>query len=267
MFAYDEVDGDISSLVVPDKVSIDSSTRQVTPVTYEVINSMNQSGTANAHITVEGKFTKISDKSEVVLGDNVKYTFDNFANCYNGDVNNYVISDTPDKGLEFIGVSTSAFTKGEGITFNVKYKTNLGGNAEKVLATGLSASETHNILMPNLNSGEYVTNISLEFGTVPKGFGIENQVLFAFRVEDNYESDTIRNIGRYSYDIPNGGNHKVEDNGDSSSVIKVLKKDGSSLLKKQWKLPKTGGNELLFTGSMVLLLGVWILVYRKRKNS
>lgn len=66
------------------------------------------------------------------------------------------------------------------VTYNISYKTNM--NDYRVFATGLSSASSYQYDLSSLaldvQSGEYVTDIRFEFGTVPAGFKVTSSPVF-----------------------------------------------------------------------------------------
>lgn len=66
------------------------------------------------------------------------------------------------------------------VTYNISYKTNM--NDYRVFATGLSSASSYQYDLSSLaldvQSGEYVTDVRFEFGTVPAGFKVTSAPVF-----------------------------------------------------------------------------------------
>ncbi|MBM6724002.1 SpaA isopeptide-forming pilin-related protein [Pseudoflavonifractor phocaeensis] len=66
------------------------------------------------------------------------------------------------------------------VTYNISYKTNM--NDYRVFATGLSSASSYQYDLSSLaldvQSGEYVTDVRFEFGTVPAGFKVTSSPVF-----------------------------------------------------------------------------------------
>lgn len=205
------------------------------------------------------KFVKYPNVKDVKPGETVTYTFMGFGNSWGIPLEKYKIIDKPDKGLDFVSASLPAFTNGSGITYDVIYYTNQQGR--RVLHSDVPADQVFSFNAPALASGEYITLISLEFGTVPAGFAADDSITISFRVWDNPPSETLVNAGILSYKI--GDEYKEFATGGASGQITISGYFGA---------PKTGDNSSLRTmllvmlGSLGVMIGLPVILKRRRRE-
>jgi len=211
-------------------------------------------------------FVKTPDTQKVKAGETVKYTFKNFGNKWPHGLADYSITDKPDKGLDFASADLPAFTKGSGITYNVVYVTNV--SEARTLFTDIPADKPFSFSAPKLANGEYITAVTLQFGTVPEGFAAGDEIQMVFRVWANPPGKTLTNNGtlRYSAD-----DRELEFNAAGS--ISTITVSGSNPAKASgtsgWV--KTGDDSNILFWIMLLsvsavILGVLLFV-KKRKHT
>ena len=214
----------------------------------------------SADTTLYGKWEKVRSfikspsKEEVYVGDTVVYTFANFGNSHSFSVDNYEIFDYPEKGLNLVSVKLPAFSNGSGVVYDVLYKTNLSD--WKVLAGGVDASGSLEVNTPSLGSGEYITGIKVNFGSVPVGFANDNVIDFTFKVTDDFAGASIGNNGQFAYEIPEGSKQRFE----SSTTVKIR----NSYL--NGAMPRTGSGILASIIGVSTIGAGMILSTRKRKD-
>lgn len=203
------------------------------------------------------EFIKVPNVKNVAAGETVKYTFTNFGNNWLFELQNYNISDIPDKGLDFISASLPAFKGGSGVTYDIIYRTNKVGTT--TLYSDVPADQAFGFKAPTLSNGEYIILIELRFGTVPSGFAVGDSMTMTFKVWDNPPSETLTNIGILGYTA--AGEYIEFITGGAS---------GSITIGGYFETPKTGDDNGLglWLALMMLSLGGAILlpVARRRRK-
>ena len=184
------------------------------------------------------EFVKKPNVKNVVAGEIVSYTFAGFGNKWSFPVDRYAITDKPDKGLDFKSASMPAFNNGAGVTYDVVYITNQNG--KRTLYSAIPANSPFYFEAPVLASGEYITGITLSFGTVPSGFAVGDTMTWTFRVWDNPPATTLTNVGVLSYMA--GNDYKEYMTGDSGTVFLA-----------GWFTPKTGDAQEMLIGLFLML--------------
>ena len=131
-------------------------------VRFEVLNDNVQLG-----VTVQKKSQNQITQNQMILWD-----LFNVANTSSAPLENFFLHDRlPTDAVRGAKVFTGTWS--HHLTYQVSYKTNYS-SSYRVLASGLSTKTDYELsIHPNvlgLQSGEYVTDIRWEFGTVPAGF-------------------------------------------------------------------------------------------------
>jgi len=124
---------------------------------------------------------KNPDRTVVRVGEPISWTLRGFNNpTGQAAVTNFAVIDVPSRGLNFSHGSTPAFTNGQGIVFDIRYR--VYGSAEwRTHAAGLSATQPHEFSLPQ--PGDlYYTHIGLFFGDVPVGFALGDEIVLTFIV-------------------------------------------------------------------------------------
>ena len=211
------------------------------------------------------EFIKKPNIKDVAAGQTVDYTFTGFGNKWPVKLERYAISDIPDKGLDFVSADLPAFTNGTGVTYDVIYTTNRS-NGDRVLYAKVAADMAFSFKAPQLADGEYITALTLEFGTVPAGFAMGDSMDMTFRVWDNPPSGTLTNIGILGYRV-NGKDKQFVTGGASGSIT----------IDGYFTYPKTGdaGSMALpvalmgssFAGIMFIMLFAGKKRKKKEKNA
>jgi len=207
-----------------------------------------QSGNKEDPKTDQGnyQFVKVPNVKNVKAGETVNYTFTGFGNSWGIPLEKYTIIDKPDKGLDFVSANLPAFTNGAGVTYDVVYYTNQQGRT--VLHSEIPADQAFSFKAPDLASGEYITLLSLEFGTVPAGFAVGDSLAMSFKVWDNPPSQTLVNVGILSYKV--NGEYKEFVTTSGSSAISISGYFGA---------PKTGDETNVMVPLLMLLGSIGIL--------
>jgi len=147
------------------------------------------------------EFIKLPDVKRVRPGQVVSYTFADFGNNWGVPLEDFTIIDRPDRGLDIIAVRLPAFAEGRGVFYSIYYYTRSGGLRQHTLAENISASRAFSSSLPELGSGDYITMLSIEFGTVPPGFAVGDTLEMDFRVWDRPPARQLNNIGILAYRI------------------------------------------------------------------
>ena len=142
-------------------------------------------------------FVKAPNVKSVAPGETVAYTFTGFGNTWGASLDRFTITDKPDTGLDFVSADLPAFTGAKGVSYDVAYYTNRTGRT--VLHENVDATKPFSFSAPRLASGEHITRVAIEFGTVPAGFAEGDTLTMQFRVWDNPPSKTLNNVGMLSY--------------------------------------------------------------------
>jgi len=87
-------------------------------------------------------------------------------------------------GLQFLYGEIPAFTNGGGLYYTIRYSTNLHP-LRRVAESNVYAGRPFRFLSPNLQNNEIITEISVEFDTVPAGFWLNNVIVYSFKVLDD----------------------------------------------------------------------------------
>lgn len=201
------------------------------------------------------QFVKKPNVKNVSPGETVVYTFSGFANGWGFELEHYSIMDKPDKGIDFKGARLPAFTNGSKVAYDVVIYTSSG--SEVVLYSHVPADSPFAFDAPPLRTGEYITGVALDFGTVPSGFAAGNTLEMTFRVWDNPPSKTLYNTGILSYKV--GDEYKEFVTGAKEAVITLGGSFG----------PQTGDDPKPIVSAACILVasGVGALVLsRKRKG-
>ena len=125
------------------------------------------------------------------VGDTIHWTLSGIHNPLGSAVTDFSIIDLPGLGLNFVSGSLPAFTNGSGITYDVRYRV-AGSTQWRTHAQGVNAAAPFNFSLPQPGNLRY-TEIRFDFGTVPAGFGMGNEIVLTFRVGDNAPNNLLVN--------------------------------------------------------------------------
>jgi len=125
------------------------------------------------------------------VGESIEWTLRGFQNPTNRSVANFGIVDMPGRGLNFHSGRLPAFTNGAGITYEIRYAV-AGSDDWVVLATGIDASRPHTFQLPQPGNIHY-SAIGFFFGTVPAGFGMNNEIVLTFVVGNDAPNNLLVN--------------------------------------------------------------------------
>jgi len=112
----------------------------------------------------------------------VEFALTNIGNPITGDIRYFRIINRPSSGLQFLSGSIPAFMRGNGIFYTIRYRTNLN-NSLRNIASNIPADRPFLLLPPRLRANENITEIIIEFDTVPPGFRVDN-IIYRFIVLD-----------------------------------------------------------------------------------
>lgn len=161
-------------------------------------------------------FWKLPGTNSAKEGEKISYMLAGFDNRLEQTLYSYTVSDIIPEGLEFSGGRLPAFTGGEGIFYNIVYTTNKEGFLR--LHEGVSATSPFEFFAPNLQSGEYITSLSLEFGTVPPGFAVGNTATLDFVIRENPPQKQLLNRVMLSYTDQRGRKSQASGGGEAVQV-------------------------------------------------
>ena len=170
---------------------------------------------ANINTTIEktGNYT-------VDAGSNMRYDFTNIANNSNVPLDNFFWHDRiPTDAVRAATLTTGTFNAR--VWYKITYKTNM--NDCRTLADNLLSTNRYSFKIDSgslkLASGEYVTDVRFEFGTVPAGFKMtEGASLYVYVPE--YMTGGYNIINRADA----GGSYQGEwDNATSTWVTKIYR--------------------------------------------
>ncbi len=124
----------------------------------------------NKSVKLGVTISKVGNK-EVMPGNTMRYDFSNIANTSNVALNNFYWHDRiPTDATNAISLTTGTYN--QRLYYRIVFKTNV--NDYRVLASNLLTTNNYSVkLTPEalaLGTGEYVTDIRFEFGTVASGF-------------------------------------------------------------------------------------------------
>lgn len=170
---------------------------------------------ANIHTSIEktGNYT-------VDAGSNMRYDFTDIANNSNVPLDNFFWHDRiPTDAVRAATLTTGTYNAR--VWYKITYKTN--GNGYRTLADNLLTTNAYSFKIDSgslkLASGEYVTDIRFEFGTVPAGFKMTEKAALLVYVPD-YMANGYNIINRADA----GGSYQGEwDNAASAWVTKIYR--------------------------------------------
>ena len=113
----------------------------------------------------------------------IEFTLTDIGNPSNGNIRHFRTINRSGQGLQFLSGEIPAFTHGNGIFYTIRYRTNMT-NPPRVMATNVPADRPFSLLPPQLSDGEFVTEIILDFDTIPDGFRLDNTIVYRFTALD-----------------------------------------------------------------------------------
>ena len=199
---------------------------------------------------------KIPDRNYVRVGETLNWTLSGFNNRSGETGTDFTIIDFPGLGLNFASGRLPAFTNGAGITYDIRYRV-AGSNEWRTYLTGIDASQPFNFSLPQSGSLHY-THIGFFFGDVPADFGLGNEIVQSFVVDNNAPDNILVNRFIVSY------GDAVREAGGVARVIS----DSPT-----WRRnPITGddfsnlGLILSAIGLMLAVGGTSLIVYKRKKK-
>lgn len=177
------------------------------------IEMYNDAANINTSIEKTGNYT-------VDAGSNMRYDFTNIANNSNVPLDNFFWHDRIPTDAVRAGTLTTG-TYNARVWYKITYKTNV--NDYRTLADNLLSTNRYSFKIDSgslkLASGEYVTDIRFEFGTVPAGFKMTEKATLLVYVPA-YMSGGYNIINRADC----GGSYQGEwDNSTSTWVTKIYR--------------------------------------------
>ncbi len=177
------------------------------------IEMYNDAANINTSIEKTGNYT-------VDAGSNMRYDFTNIANNSNVPLDNFFWHDRIPTDAVRAGTLTTG-TYNARVWYKITYKTNV--NDYRTLADNLLSTNRYSFKIDSgslkLASGEYVTDIRFEFGTVPAGFKMTEKATLLVYVPA-YMSGGYNIINRADA----GGSYQGEwDNSTSTWVTKIYR--------------------------------------------
>lgn len=121
----------------------------------------------------------VTGNANAAAGSFAKYLFTAVNNDSSSRLDNFFFNITiPTDAIRGGTLFTGSWSSD--VTYNISYKTNM--NDYRVFATGLSSASSYQYDLSSLaldvQSGEYVTDVRFEFGTVPAGFKVTSAPVF-----------------------------------------------------------------------------------------
>jgi LPXTG-motif cell wall-anchored protein len=202
------------------------------------------------------------------VGDTIHWTLSGIHNPANSAVTDFSIIDVPGVGLNFASAILPAFTNGAGVTYDVRYRV-AGSTQWRTHAQGVNAAAPFTFSLPQPGNLRY-TEIRFDFGTVPAGFGLGNEIVVTFRVGNNAPNNTLVNNFIVAH-------NNISTHGDSPYRPIVVPPAGDNTFglgdgnAPLGRLPQTGINSMVFwLGALVnitAIVGLGTLIYlRKNKK-
>ncbi|MCL2838689.1 MAG: InlB B-repeat-containing protein [Oscillospiraceae bacterium] len=170
----------------------EESAQEETPVDEEfseiepAADNSNESNKPSEDASINEPASEEDSSAENIDPVAVEFNLTNIGNPINRSINRFRIVNRLSLGLQFEIGEIPAFTRGDGLFYTVKYRTNLN-NSLRIMANNIPADRPFLLLPPRLNDDEIITEIKIEFDTVPAGFRMENNIVYRFTIldEDN----------------------------------------------------------------------------------
>jgi len=112
-----------------------------------------------------------------------EFTLTHFDNPINDTLSHYRIISRSTIGAQYLHGNIPAFTNGDGLFYTIRYRTNINA-LQRIAASHIPASAPFTLLPPALTDDEFITEISIEFDTIPAGFGVGDTITHHFLVLD-----------------------------------------------------------------------------------
>ena len=123
----------------------------------------------------------------------VEFTLTDVGNPVSGNVRHFRIIHHSSPGLQFLSGEIPMFTNGNGLFYMVRYRTNLN-NSPRNMANNIPADRPFLLLPPLLRNGEIITEIIIEFDSVPAGFRMNNTIIYRFINAGEYHATNHWNV-------------------------------------------------------------------------
>jgi len=127
----------------------------------------------------DGKYGEYIDNTKWGIIEFILHSFDN---PINDNIRNYQIVNISSLGLQFLYGNIPAFTNGDGLFYNIRYRTNIGSRG--TIVSNIPSDRPFTFLSPELSSNELITEIIIEFDYIPSGFGVGDIITYRFAVLD-----------------------------------------------------------------------------------
>jgi len=154
----------------PEELQDEEPSAEVEPAEYNADTEANESDeTAEDATTIFSSWSDFGNSSP--LNDNVA---------------GYRIVSRP-TNAQFLQGTLPAFTGGDGLFYAIAFRTNLD-NQQRIIAANVPAGLPFAFESPQLHENETITEISIEFDTVPVGFGMGDTITYRFVLLDKDNS-------------------------------------------------------------------------------
>ena len=173
-------------------------------VRIKINNDVVRTEITNASVNL-GSDIQVKANKTIKAGSNMRVDIPVVKNGSDVTLDNfYVHIKVPTDAARISTFNTGAWNKP--VFYKVSYKTNM--NDYRVLADNLSSMDTHEYGVSTqslgLQSGEYVTDIRMEFGTVPAGFSLTKKVCYL-----EYVLSTVTNGHKLISRVEMGGQYNT----------------------------------------------------------
>lgn len=169
----------------------------------------------NTPVDIKVNVDKDADKKEAQGNEIVTYEINNIKNLSNVKLNEFTLTDSLPKEVRIQNLETGTYN--EDLKYSITYNTNKKSNIK--LQDGLSTKTNNKIdfTKVKLESGEYITSYSLNFGTVKIGFSNNTKMKVETKVIEGLldKSSFINNVKVHGTYL----NAKVEDKDDVSVKV------------------------------------------------
>jgi len=154
--------------------------------------NVSDESSASTRVTDDSpELIKNPDRMTTRVGETINWTLRGFHNRSGEGVTNFTILDLPGQGLNFSSGTLPAFTNGEGITYEIRYRV-AGSTTWNIYQTGIDAAQPFSFSLPQPGNLWY-THIGFFFGDVPASFGLNNEIILSFIVGDDAPNGVLIN--------------------------------------------------------------------------
>jgi len=158
-----------------------------------VENTEDTESVENAEDTENAEVTEDAENAEGMESDILEFILSGAGNPVNRNIRQFRIINRLSVGLQFLSGEIPAFTNGQGLVYTVKYRTNMTDSL-RVMASNVPADSTFSLSPPQLNNGEYIIEIIIEFDTAPAGLRMDDTIIYRFTASN-------QNNVEYRWDI------------------------------------------------------------------